>query len=270
MKAAALLALLLIVPLAGATEAQRTHVHDRYEVVITADVVLGFGVDIQQLGWICDVTYDPVLPDSDEDDATDTVAAYVGVTCSGPGTVLFSSGTPATVDPFTNQAADACVIVEDFETSGASSTTRYVIAGYFLTFDENSPDQEKCSAQLIISNNDTGEEWAVLVPIVIFNDDSQASAFLTVFNLAALELAVLIFAALAALALTLFIEQRQVRVGAALVLLVVGVVFFIFQTPIDMILGSLFGVLGAVSLLMEAKRTADEQRSKRGPRRFFE
>lgn len=168
-----LLALVLLAPSGQAVEPEREHVHDRYEIILTADVALGFGADIQQLGWICDVTYDPSLPDSDEFNQTDQVDAFVAINCSGPGTVLFSQGTPATIQVATYQASDACNVTTAFLNTGASSTTRFVRGGYLLSFDEDSADQDKCSVQFEVIQADTGEEWQLTIPVVIYNDDAK-------------------------------------------------------------------------------------------------
>lgn len=248
----AALVLLMLLPMAAAEqEAQRTHVHDRYEVVITADVVLGFGVDIQQLGWLCDVVYDAVLPDSDESNTDQEVSAYVGVTCSGPGTVLFSSGTPATVDAVTLNAPDACTVVEDFETAGASSTTRYVTAGYLVSFDQNSSDQDKCTAQLLISNSDTGEEWQIIAPITIYNDDAQPSGFESVIGANALEF--LLFWIIVAMAVFFWSRSKDevVQIFMALLLMFAGAIAIsLYAAWIGWVpMGLVIAVLGAYMLI---------------------
>lgn len=170
-------ALLLVAPsVAGEQNTERARVHETYSVVITADVIIGLGVDIQQLGWICHLSYDATMPDSDLFDETGTVTSLVTVSCTGPGTILFSNAGPPDLSISNDDPSSSCQTeIIRFQT-GASSTTRYGAGTILVTLDEDDPHPEKCSFVITVSVTETGEEWELSMPVTIYNDDATPGA----------------------------------------------------------------------------------------------
>lgn len=158
--------LLFLVPLAAA-EPERFHVHDEY--VIPYNVQLsGVGGGLFQGATMVYVTYDAVLPDSDEADALDAVYGHLTVTAYGPGNNIVAANASSSVILSTT----GCTVTSVATSSGVATTRSHHTQTWRVDFDGSTIDRDRCDVLIRISN--TGATAYVLdAPVTIYNADGQ-------------------------------------------------------------------------------------------------
>lgn len=241
--------LVLLVPLAAAEQAtQRTHVHDQYAIPYNVQLG-GVGGGLFQGQTIIYVTYDPVLPDSDEADENGVVSGLVTVAAFGPGSNIVAATASSSV-VINNGCGTASSVSSD---SGVATTRSHHTQTWRVEFNNGAGDVDKCELVLRVSN--TGATAYVLdVPVVFFNDDVQPTSFQQTTGLNGLEF----LAFLAVIALTVLFWSRskdeivQVFCGVLLFFTAAISISLTNVWPAWMGFGAVLGVFGGYMIARSA------------------
>lgn len=179
--AAVLVVVLFAAPVVGERAADREHVHDEYEVPYNVQLG-GIGGGLFQGVTKVYVTYDPVLPDSDAINETNTVRGHITLAVYGPGSNIVAATAASSV--IINNGCGVATIVAT--SSGVATTRSHHTQTWRVFFDQTSRNPTYC--ELIVRVTNTGPTAYVLdLPVLFYNDDASTRPFFLATGLSAIE-----------------------------------------------------------------------------------